>query len=171
MSRPGPAAPMPKCVRSAAEVACVRTRARATVRRCEGFAALMWIGVESVARECGESGGVSWAGRSRGGRTEEEGEDVQGGNGVGFCGAVEGARGCFVDYGGHCEVWCVDADWFRMWWQFDLIEGSESGQLGGSVTPGVNIIVLCVFTESRDHRSKVSSRTTRASSAHQTRRR
>ena len=59
ISFPGPWAPMPKCFRSAAEVACVSVRARETVRRKDGSAAEMWIGVSCLARECSESGRVS----------------------------------------------------------------------------------------------------------------
>jgi hypothetical protein len=48
-------APMPKCLRSAAEVASVRVLARDVVRRRVGSAAEMWIGVSGFARQCSES--------------------------------------------------------------------------------------------------------------------
>jgi hypothetical protein len=56
-SVPGVVAPMAKCLRSAAEVAWARVRARETVRVRDGSAAEMWIAVSGFARQWGESGG------------------------------------------------------------------------------------------------------------------
>lgn len=102
---------MPKCLRSAAEVLCVRVRVRETVSCSDGSAAEIWIGVSSCARECSESVVVSieLAGRLKAcgrvecgllhvvllylenGPTEEEREDVEVWDWIRLCGAVEDA--------------------------------------------------------------------------------
>lgn len=67
MSLPLPFAPMPKCLRKAAEVASVRSRARDLVSTSLGSAAEMWIGVSSFARQCSESGACQYGANDAGG--------------------------------------------------------------------------------------------------------
>ena len=86
-------------------------RARETVRRRDGSAAEMWIGVSCLAREWSESGRVSgrYDMKQMACCTEEKGQDVEVWYWVGFCCAVECAFWRSVDYCCHSEYAAVRA--------------------------------------------------------------